>query len=894
MPRMLAIVLALALQAAPQDPADGITVARRAVVAAEQRYGADSLEVGEELVRLFGRLSGSGADGELLAIAERVVAIREAKLPPDSPRLGVALSNLATVHILQRRPELAMPVLLRAHAILAKSKPSRAMLGVLANLGACCISVAEYASALRWLDQAVAYGREHTPDHPMLAQALQVKACALLAYGEVDAARQLVQETVDVLAKTEPDGRRHAHGLLSLGCVLQQAGRLDDAEPLLQRALEMRRQFYGDDHAEVGVVLGVLASVAEERGDIATARRHIEAALATKPSGPRRFERTWWQLRLASLLAHAGQLPAAVEMAAAAVRTAREHGAEDRQIQAPLISYGRILAQAGRPADAVDVLERALASSEALGVDTGLVVNSARSALALCHWQLGDVGAALARVTANLSTFDRFLDRMLPAMSEADRLRLVGDNRHDLDRLLLWTRQHAEAMPPAAVYGHVLAWKGQVGRGVLARQMAARTDAEGMARMRRLAATTGALTMGQADDAMLVERERLLTAISRSCPDRRPLDVAAIEAALPVDGALVDFVLTGGAKERRYEAFVVKRDGVQRVDLGPAAPIDEAVHSHLALLARSTRAGAAKVAEPVARLARQRLFEPLLPAIGDATTLLVSPDDVLATVPFETLPDSEPGSFLVERFAISYLQDASDLVRPPPAPAATHVLAFGDIRYGDESAVVADGRGAPRPFVPLPGTASELSMLAAAAGDVGCTVVRGADATEARLRELVAGASHVHLATHGFCGVEDTDGALRAGVALAGANEPAAADDGILTVEEASLLDLRACRLVVLSACRTGLGKPFAGESLLGLRRALRLAGARATVTSLWRIGDAVTVELMTAFYRELLGRGGDPATALRTAQLQQLATARATVGEGLPGTWGAFVAEGR
>ncbi|MGB3968246.1 MAG: CHAT domain-containing protein, partial [Planctomycetota bacterium] len=187
----------------------------------------------------------------------------------------------------------------------------------------------------------------------------------------------------------------------------------------------------------------------------------------------------------------------------------------------------------------------------------------------------------------------------------------------------------------------------------------------------------------------------------------------------------------------------------------------------------------------------------------------------------------------------------------------------------------------------------ELDALAAMAPEIEREVVRGEHATEAVLRERAGAATHLHLATHGFYGLDAQPGAIRAGVALAFANDAPGKDDGIVTVEEAALLDLRACRLVVLSACQTGLGKPFAGESLLGLRRSLRMAGARTTVTSLWRVDDAATAALMADFYRELFGAGRSPAAALRAAQLRALARARQASGEGLPGTWGAFVSEG-
>ncbi len=295
----------------------------------------------------------------------------------------------------------------------------------------------------------------------------------------------------------------------------------------------------------------------------------------------------------------------------------------------------------------------------------------------------------------------------------------------------------------------------------------------------------------------------------------------------------------------------------------------------------------------MAEAARQRVIAPLAKALGNCHRLWISPDDTLATLPFETLPGTRAGGYLVEELEISYLQNATDLLRPAVVAKEPSMVAFGDIAYGSGAEPFAALRGVPRPFSPLPFAAQELQDLAAACDDIRCTVVRGHETTEARLRELVGQATYLHLATHGFCGHEHGVGVITAGIALAGANDVPGTDDGILTVDEAAFLDLGACRLVVLSACQTGLGKPFAGESLLGLRRALHIAGARATITSLWRVDDAATAALMADFYRELFAGKREPATALRAAQLRALARARSTAGEGLPGLWGAFVCEG-
>jgi CHAT domain-containing protein len=134
---------------------------------------------------------------------------------------------------------------------------------------------------------------------------------------------------------------------------------------------------------------------------------------------------------------------------------------------------------------------------------------------------------------------------------------------------------------------------------------------------------------------------------------------------------------------------------------------------------------------------------------------------------------------------------------------------------------------------------------------------------------------------------------LRSGLALAGANTflsggrpPPEAEDGILTAEDVTGLDLSGTELVVLSACETGLGKVRVGEGVFGLRRSFQAAGARALVMSLWKIPDTPTRELMEAFYANLL-RG--------ESKLDALDRARRSVRDRhpLPRDWCGFVCEG-
>jgi hypothetical protein len=222
-------------------------------------------------------------------------------------------------------------------------------------------------------------------------------------------------------------------------------------------------------------------------------------------------------------------------------------------------------------------------------------------------------------------------------------------------------------------------------------------------------------------------------------------------------------------------------------------------------------------------------------------------------------------------------------------------------------------------FGRLPGTRGEGERVAAL---LNVQPWLGKNALERRLKHGCRSPRILHLATHGFFLQDQPDtpeGAsfdfglaagpgpgggrlsgplpenplLRSGLALAGANTwlnhgllPAEAEDGLLTAEDVSGMDLLATELVVLSACETGLGKIHTGEGVFGLQRAFVLAGAKTLVMSLWSVPDEPTRELMEDFYQRILS-GQPRAAALRDAQM----TLRAKYPD--PLYWGAFICQG-
>jgi CHAT domain-containing protein len=113
---------------------------------------------------------------------------------------------------------------------------------------------------------------------------------------------------------------------------------------------------------------------------------------------------------------------------------------------------------------------------------------------------------------------------------------------------------------------------------------------------------------------------------------------------------------------------------------------------------------------------------------------------------------------------------------------------------------------------------------------------------------------------------------FRSGLALAGANGlgDGLRQDGLLTAGELALVDLSGTELAVLSACNTGVGEASVGNGIFGLIRALRIAGARSQIATLWSVNDRATQELMVDLYDRL--KSGQPAVeALRASQIAMI-----------------------
>ena len=246
-----------------------------------------------------------------------------------------------------------------------------------------------------------------------------------------------------------------------------------------------------------------------------------------------------------------------------------------------------------------------------------------------------------------------------------------------------------------------------------------------------------------------------------------------------------------------------------------------------------------------ARALYRRLLEPARPEIR-GTRVVIVPHGVLHYLPFGALRSTN-GRWLVQDLSLSTLPSASVLryLADKGTGASSQTLVVGNPDLGAELA--------------LPWAEREARMVGQR--EQGSTVLVRGEATESQVKKLVGSAGMVHLATHGELSEDDP---LSSAVLLV----PGSGEDGRLEVREVFALDLHA-RLVVLSACETGLGKLSRGDELVGLQRAFLYAGTPAVVTTLWKVDDRATFELVRSFYGRLEGAG--PVEALRQAQLETM-----------------------
>jgi CHAT domain-containing protein len=286
-------------------------------------------------------------------------------------------------------------------------------------------------------------------------------------------------------------------------------------------------------------------------------------------------------------------------------------------------------------------------------------------------------------------------------------------------------------------------------------------------------------------------------------------------------------------------------------------------------------------------------YKPLEADLKNSTTIYLAPSGLAHQINFKALPVNT-NQTLGEKYKLILLGTSAILMDYKPLIINKkdnfEIILYGGIDYNKKQVVVNKEinpnalndlatRSGISEFNYLPGTNHEVNKInkEAITHNFKTTIITERAATEESVKQLSGKVNPfiLHIATHGYffenpkiernSFISDNkistykasdDPMLRSGLLLAGANNSwrktnneTNADDGILTAKEIANLDLSNCKLVVLSACETGLGQINGSEGVFGLQRAFKMAGVQNIIMSLWKVPDAQTAELFENFY---------------------------------------------
>ncbi|MBK6958450.1 MAG: tetratricopeptide repeat protein [Nitrosomonas sp.] len=884
---------------------------QRSLVIREKALGSDHPDVAESLNNLAVLYQEQGQPAKAEPLLQHSLNILEKALGPEHPNVAQSLNNLAMLYRDQGQPAKAEPLFQRSLAIREKALGS---------------------------------------EHPDVAQSLHDLAMLYRDQGQPVKAEPPFQRSLAIrekaLGSEHPDVAQSLHDLARL---YQDQGQIAKAEPLFQRSLVLREKVLGPEHPGVAESLNSLASLYQAQGQIVKAELLHQRALtilekalgATHPNVASSLH------YLASLYQDQGQFAKAESLFLRSLAIQEKSlGSEHSYVALSLNNLATIYQAQGKHAKAELFYQRSLVIQEkALGPEHPHLAASLKN-LSINRWAQGgsnNIDHVVELYQRALNIREHHLRLFMTKGSEDDKRDYIATIAGDPDVMTTLHLAAGSTNVPAArlALATVLQRKGRLldavsestitlrrrmrsGDNVLFDQLAD-VNSQRANLFNRALQSQGNYEDYSAQKIVLEAKaqdlEVKINAISAEFQTtNQSVTLEHIQKAIPKGSVLVEYLryspfspktVNSGAEwaPERYIAYMLLPQGDPiSVELGDAAAIDQMVRNLRLALADDNRDSSVKEA---ARKLDIAIMQPVRNLLGTIQTILLSPDGTLNLVPFAALQD-ENNRYLIERYAFTYLSSGRDLLR-----LNTHIASqqpatiFADIDYGKS-----DKPG----FRYLEGTKDEAieigKMLPSA------RILTGLQATESVLKQLNR-PEILHVATHGFFRADQHEPylnpignrsradweegiaqpkapgpsdrllsenpLLRSGLVLANANLlKSGEEDGLLTALEVTGLDLWGTKLVVLSACETGVGEVQNGQGVYGLRRALVIAGSESQVMSLWKVADNATKDLMVDYYQRLLASEGR-SEAMRQAQLTMLASEN----RNHPYYWASFIVSG-
>ena len=753
-------------------------------------------------------------------------------------------------------------------------------LAVTTNTALADYALGHFDESLRLYDRALAFAEkvQSTRDAAYCLYGIGVNYYAL---GDRQRAREFLERSL-AIRTVALDGRGRMASLRALATIDAEQGRVEQALAYDREALGLA--IAPSAIARIRIQQATHTAAA---GRPAEAKALLDEVLSSSAkAGP--LIQAEALLQRAVLLRSMGRPREALADLAVARPRLHAFGSVMEEFEGGL-ELARALRQVGQPQAALAAVDRALAQSDAVRLQTAnpelraqlqtplrpahdlkleLLRDSYEHALAAGHERDANALATVAFATADAARAHSFADVAAQKYSPAIRRALAPEFRR---------------------------------REALYRELSARRFA-----------LDGRLERSDPDDPRvrhlisdIAEIRRELDTIntviaSRTMDEDAPVHTGRERKSLPLlpaDTALVSYWL---GYESAY-AWVVLPGEIHWARLSsPSAIAEEATAFHRAL-SRLVDVPAERRLQD-ARALYTMILRPLEPSLSSVRTWVVIPDGALAYVPFSALhtPEAPPGSFVAMQHDVAvtpaaWMLDTSHS-RTTPDDRRKILLVADPVYQLDDPrlATVENGRFAAqtsasrapdlthRDYRRLRFTAEEAAGISAQFPPADVDELIGVNATRERLLALDwSQYRFIHIATHG---IVDAQVPELSALILGSYDAAGEVTDRAVRVADVSLQTLTA-EVAVLSACETALGTEVRSEGLVGLSSTMLARGARAVVASLWPVPDEIGARLMTEFYQHLLHDSMGPEAALGTAMRSMASRAQSAD----PALWATF-----
>jgi len=876
------------------DLAGARTLFESVVAAYERILPADHPHLLSARANLASSMHGMGDMAGARALEESVLAAYERSLPEDHPDLLLARHNLAssmgTMGDLAGARALFESVLAARERILPADHP--VLLSARGNLAVSMEAMGDLAGARALFESVLAgYERSLPADHPDLLGARVNLAISMKAMGDLAGARALEESVLAAYERSLPAGHPDLlRARVNLANSMETMGDLAGARALEESVLAAYERSLPEDHPDLLLVRGNLAASMKAMGDLAGARALEESVLAARERSLPADHPYLLSARgnLAGSMHAMGDLAGARALLPAQLSGMRSRilssvALAPRQARQTVASEGHrhfevlFLSEAAGPEDERGAFEltetmrlvaaeaaRSLASFEADPELTPILNEASEIRRALNDLVAGaardetgsdGLSAELTRLSLRRDALEREASRRLAERGVVTEPVETGALTAALDPgdvAIGYRRITLKHMDPSS--GEIEAAADHLLAHVL--------DSEG---------ALNRIDLGPAselEELAMVWRAALGAPLLRGLGLEESEDDPELDAGRELRARILDPVLAP-AGEDASRLFVCADDLLFLLPLD-ALPFDEGDVDEADIDDTSPERIGDRLCI-VNEVSFARLLAPAPPTEAEAEA------------------DAEPS--LLAFGGVDY--DAEGAA--PEGLAATSApieatMSVDGVETGTEESESDDPDSGPVSRSAMPDRFQKLLQaryeaeatadLFEEAFETEPALLTKKKTTKAALFESAAGKRYLHLATHGWfapesvrstedarpegegfarMGIEDRVSGLApmtlCGLALAGANrgrDSLGRVPGILTAEELCSLDLSQCELAVLSACETNVGIRRAGQGIQSLQSALYAAGARTSITSLWKVDDAATRRLMEIFYTNL------------------------------------------